>query len=203
MIVLGMTLGLAFAAPPGVVTAETLRRGLRGGFGHALSVQVGSLIGDASYALLALAGLAAFLQAPLAQALVGAFGALFMLYLAWQSFQTPSAVSVVAAGEGDYRQAFVSGMLLSLTNPWAIAFWVSLGSSFVALGLQATSDVPWVLASFMLGSLLWSFILAGLVERGRRWLSPVLFRWLSMACGALLTVFAVSVAARVFTALFG
>ncbi|MGE5140940.1 MAG: hypothetical protein ACM3JD_15855, partial [Rudaea sp.] len=29
---IGIALGVAFAAPPGVVTAETLRRGARGGF---------------------------------------------------------------------------------------------------------------------------------------------------------------------------
>src|SRR5918911_2023132 len=79
--VVGMIMGLVFAAPPGAVTAETLRRGLRGGFGHALSVQLGSLIGDASYALVALAGLAAFLQVPLAQTLLGTLGALFLFYI--------------------------------------------------------------------------------------------------------------------------
>ena len=62
VIFIGVMMGLAFAAPPGIVTAETVRRGLGGGFAHALFVQVGSLVGDASYAIIALAGLAAALQ---------------------------------------------------------------------------------------------------------------------------------------------
>ncbi len=203
LIVMGMTRGLAFAAPPGIVTAETLRRGVRGGFGHALSVQIGSLIGDASYALLAFVGLAAFVQSPAAQTLVGGFGAVLMLYLAWQSLQASTALEVAAAGRtGGYQEAFVSGMLLSLSNPWAIAFWVSLGGSFVALGLRPSSDIPLLFASFMLGALLWSFVLAGLIERSRRLLSPRLYRIVSVLCGLLLAAFGLGVAARVLSALF-
>ncbi len=203
VIAIGMIMGVAFAAPPGVVTAETLRRGLRGGFGHALSVQVGSLIGDASYALIALAGVAAFLQTPLAQVLFGSAGVLFLLYLAWQSLKTSAGwQSANDKTAGNYREAFLSGMLLSLTNPWAIAFWISLGGSFVALGLKAATDIPWVFASFMLGTLAWSFVIAGLIERGRHWLSPQLFRITSIACGLLLAAFAVSVGARIVSMLF-
>ncbi len=204
VMLIGVTMGLAFAAPPGVVTAETLRRGLQGGFRHALSVQIGSLIGDASYALIALAGVAAFLQSPLAQTVVGSLGALFLLYLAWQSLSSSGNwTGDQKRTTGNIREAFLSGMLLSLTNPWAIAFWVSLGGSFVALGLQAASDMPWVFVSFMLGALAWSFVLAGLVERGRRWLSPRLFRFASIACGLLLAAFALGVGARVVSTFWG
>ncbi len=200
VMLIGVTMGLAFAAPPGVVTAETLRRGLKGGFRHALSVQIGSLIGDASYALIALAGVAAFLQSALAQTVVGILGALFLLYFAWQSLHSAAWTSTDGNTTGNIREAFLSGMLLSLTNPWALAFWVSLGGSFVALGLQAASDMPLVFLSFMLGALAWSLVLCGLIERGRGWLSPRLFRFASIACGVLLAAFAFNVAARVVAA---
>lgn len=199
VILIGVTMGLAFAAPPGVVTTETLRRGLKGGFVHALSVQIGSLVGDASYAVIALAGLAVILQAPLAQMLVGSAGAEFLVYLAWQSFRTHAVdIAPTAASVGNYRDSFLSGMLLSLTNPWAIAFWVSLGSSFLAIGLRSSSDVPLVLASFMAGALVWSVVLSALIERGRRLLSPGIFNTISVLCGLLLAVFALAVGAHLF-----
>jgi chemosensory pili system protein ChpE len=43
-------LGLAFCAPPGAVTAETLRRGIHRGFAGALFLELGSLVGDATWA---------------------------------------------------------------------------------------------------------------------------------------------------------
>jgi chemosensory pili system protein ChpE len=202
VILIGMMMGLAFAAPPGIVTTETLRRGLRGGFAHALSVQVGSLVGDASYAFLALAGLASVLQTPLVQMVVGGVGALFLLYLAVQSLGAGSlGPTVREAPVITFRASFLSGMVLSLTNPWAIAFWISLGGSFFALGLRPATDVPLVLASFMAGALVWSFVLSALIERGRCLLSPRLFRGISVVCGLLLAAFAISVGARLISTL--
>ena len=48
--------GLIFNAAPGAVFAETVRRGIRGGFRPALAVQLGSLAGDTLWALLGLSG---------------------------------------------------------------------------------------------------------------------------------------------------
>ena len=55
---LGMAflLGFIFNAAPGAVFAETVRRGMSGGYRVALSVQFGSLVGDAVWAILALPG---------------------------------------------------------------------------------------------------------------------------------------------------
>jgi excisionase family DNA binding protein len=49
-------LGLVFNMAPGPVFAATLRHGVRGGFRPALAVQIGSLVGDALWAVLGLAG---------------------------------------------------------------------------------------------------------------------------------------------------
>ena len=42
----GAIMAISLSAPPGPVTMETVRRGLRGGFRPALFVQLGSVIGD-------------------------------------------------------------------------------------------------------------------------------------------------------------
>ncbi len=48
LFVSAVVLGIAFCAPPGVVTAESLRCGLRGGFRPVILIQAGSLVGDAT-----------------------------------------------------------------------------------------------------------------------------------------------------------
>ena len=50
-------LGLIFNAAPGAVFAETVRQGVRGGYRPALGVQLGSLVGDALWAVLGLVGI--------------------------------------------------------------------------------------------------------------------------------------------------
>jgi len=57
-----LVLGIAFCAPPGIITAEAVRRGLARGFRPALWVELGSLNGDATWAIIALAGAAFVVQ---------------------------------------------------------------------------------------------------------------------------------------------
>lgn len=211
IIISGILIGVAFAAPPGAVTAETFRRGARGGFPLALGVQLGSLVGDATYALLALAGLAALAQNPALQIALGAFGAMFLMYLAWSSFQTarlqtsPLRLSPERKGEGGGVSAFLSGMAISLANPWAIAFWLSLGGALASLGV-ANADATYIaifFASFMLGAAAWSFALAVIVGRMRGLMRPVVFRIVSIVCGIALGAFGLLAASRVVLSIIG
>ena len=80
-------LGLVFNAAPGPVFAETVRRGVRGGFRPALAVQIGSLAGDAAWALLGLAGVGLLLQLRSIRTPIGIAGAIYLLWLAWESWQ--------------------------------------------------------------------------------------------------------------------
>ncbi len=210
---IGILMGIAFAAPPGAVTAETFRRGAHGGFPVAISVQMGSLIGDAMYAVLALAGLAALAENPAMQIALGAFGAMFLLYLAWSSFVSARVpVTINLSGSlrenltgFDQRNAFVSGMLISLTNPWAIAFWLPLGSALATNGV-ANADMQAIaifFASFMLGSAIWAFALAAIVARMRGLMRPILFQVVSIVCGLALGAFGVLAASRVLPSIIG
>src|SRR5215207_10148286 len=80
-------LAIAFCAPPGVVTAETVRRGAARGFVPALFVQFGSLVGDTTWAVMALTGLAFLVQNSLARVILTLMGMALMLKLAWDAFK--------------------------------------------------------------------------------------------------------------------
>src|SRR6185295_19020537 len=80
-------LAIAFCAPPGVITAETVRRGAARGFIPALLVQLGSLVGDTTWAVIALTGLAFIVQNNTAKSLLSFIGILLMLKLAWDAIK--------------------------------------------------------------------------------------------------------------------
>jgi chemosensory pili system protein ChpE len=208
ILTVGMLMGVAFAAPPGAVTAETFRRGVRGGFALAFGVQLGSLVGDAIYALLALAGLAALAQDPTLELALGAAGAMFLMYLAWSSFQSARVPMTFSSGGEialEWKSAFLSGLAISLTNPWAIAFWLSLGGVLATLGVVSASgsEVAVFFASFMLGSALWALVLSLAIARIRRWIRPVIFRAVSIACGVALGAFGLVAASRILFLIVG
>lgn len=171
-------LGLIFNAAPGAVFAETVREGVRGGFRSALAVQVGSLVGDATWAILGLAGVGLLLQMQALQLPIGIAGTAYLLWLSWDSWSAASQEFVVegASSHTDTRRALRSGVLLSITNPQNVAYWAALGSAMGAVGVAepTLTDYSLFFAGFMASSLVWCVVCAAIVDRvfrnaGQRW----------------------------------
>lgn len=195
-------LGLLFNAVPGAVFAETLRRGLRGGFGPAFAVQVGSLVGDFTWAVLGLAGAGALFALPQVETPLALLGAALLLWLGWQSFRdgmgpVPAFDPNAPASARD-RSALAVGAAMSLSNPMNVTYWAGLGGTISALGdgAHGPSAFAVFLAGFMLSSFLWCFVCAGLVAATRRYVGPVLWKTVNFACAAGLAGFGLMVIVR-------
>src|SRR5512140_2714271 len=126
-------LAIAFCAPPGVVTAETIRRGAARGFFPALFVQFGSLVGDTTWATIALTGLAFIVQNNVAKAILSAAGIVLMLKLAWDALKDARhGKELDMTDSKSNRGDFANGAFLSLGNPLNIVFWTGLGTTVFA-----------------------------------------------------------------------
>lgn len=165
-------LGLVFNAAPGAVFAETIRQGVRGGYRAALAVQVGSLVGDALWAVLGLIGIGLLLQLDALRWPVGILGAAYLLWLAYDSWKAANQEFLIAKSDGDSdsalpKTALRAGMLLSITNPQNVAYVAALGTAMGAIGVHKPSPADFVVffAGLMLASVVWSFICAALVDR--------------------------------------
>lgn len=196
-------MGIAFAAPPGIVTAETFRRGVARGFPAALAVQLGSLIGDAAYCLLALAGVAVLVQNPIAQRALGIVSVLFLMYLAVTGviteFKTPpSPVHHVTRSPAHQRNSFLTGMFLSLTNPWAIGFWLSLGGTLASFGaMESGNSMALFFASFFGACLAYAFVMAFVIGITHKAIPPRVSKWISLACSVVIGMLGIGVAVQV------
>lgn len=186
-------LAIAFCAPPGVITAETVRRGAARGFVPALFVQFGSLVGDTTWAIIALTGLAFVVQNDLAKIVLSLLGILLMLKLAWGAIQDARRGNALdISSHESNRGDFTNGAFLSLGNPMNIVFWTGLGTTVFASmsGKPQPSDFAVFFAGFLGGAILWCFVMAGLVAWGRKFVTPTFFRWVNFACGVALGFFA-------------
>jgi len=202
LILFGIFMGIAFAAPPGIVTAETFRRGVSRGFPAALSVQLGSLIGDATYCVLALAGVAVLVQNPLTQRVLGIVSVFFLMYLAitgiLAELRTPPVPDHPASVLPQRKNAFFTGMFLSLTNPWAIGFWLSLGGTLAAYGAMESGNTMAVFfLSFFGACLVYAFAMAFLIGVTRKAIPPRLGKWISISCSAIIGILGIGVAIQV------
>ncbi|MCW2240685.1 LysE family translocator [Azospirillum canadense] len=198
-------LGLAFNAAPGSIFAESLRRGLRGGFGSALAVQVGSLVGDFTWAVLGLLGAAALFTLSHVEVPLALAGAALLAWMAWQAIADglgPMPAFDERAGSRLDRSALVSGAALSLSNPMNVTYWAALGGTITALGVDRPGWEAFTvfLAGFMASSLLWCFLCAGLIAWTRRHLGPTTWRLINLGCALGLAFFSALVVWRIASA---
>jgi len=187
-----VVLSLIFCATPGAVNTQALRVGVTGGFRRAFGVETGSIVGDMCWAVIALAGLAVIWNNMTARVILAVIGAAFLLYLAYQGFQDARRreMSEVDAPKG--HTDFVTGVIMSFANPFQIPFWIGIGSTSIAVIMSDPELMDFVIfyLGYLVGAMIWGTSYSALIGHGRRYITPKLFRALSMICALVLLYFA-------------
>lgn len=173
--VLAFGLGVVFNAAPGAVFTESLRRGMRGGSRAALAVQLGSLVGDATWAVLGLAGVGAIFLIDGVRVPLMMVGALLTLGLGLMSLRdairSPSMTGHTDVPDTDLaRSGLRVGAALSLTNPMNVVYW---GGAAAAVAGAVGEEPSWAsmgtfFAGFFVASLLWCWVWVGAIALFRR-----------------------------------
>ena len=194
-------LGLVFSATPGAVNAESLRRGIARGFRPALAVQLGSLMGDMVWAAVALSGTAFLVRdRPLALGL-GIVGACFLLRQAFAAFRGAVRGDTQQVSPSRARGDFITGSFFSLTNPFALAFWLGLGAGVAADAHASLPAAVGFCAGFFTGALIWCTAFAALVSTGRRYANSHILRAVDALTGIALSYFGIRLLWRTLSGL--
>ena len=184
----GVIFGFALAAPPGpmnaIIAEESVTRSWSAGF----SAGLGAMLADVLFFALTVAGAVAVIDRyPAVRPVLYLAGGLLMLYFAadivrdlWEGTSFTDAGQTNATG---FRKTFV----LSLTNPYQIGFWLTVGVGLLQPGtldvfthipaigaglenvLVVQTGSPLLLAGFFAGIAVWIVVYpAALVAAGRR-----------------------------------
>lgn len=189
----GILLGLAVAAPVGPIGVLCIQRSMAAGFWAGFSGGIGAALADAVYALLAAAGFAAL--AAVTDGAAGQWlrwgGAAFMAWLGWRTLTAPAAVRAAdTGGTGRPWRLFAATFALTMSNPATVLSFVAL---FAGLGLAedaSAAAVSAVVGGVFLGSLLWWAILAGGVSALRQRMNERWKTWINRVAGGVLIAFA-------------
>jgi threonine/homoserine/homoserine lactone efflux protein len=189
-----LLLGVAYAAAPGVVNTECLRRGISSGFRPAFLVQVGALLGDGVWAVIAFSGLSALSRVSSLLDVVGLAGGLYLCKLALDAFRDAvHGRQDVDATVG--TQPLRTGLIFGLANPAALAFWSGLGGGMLSIqGQPSLAVLAGFLVAFLAGAVLWSLAFSTLASAGRRYARPRIFQVVDGLCGMIIGFFGVRLA---------
>jgi chemosensory pili system protein ChpE len=179
---------LAYCATPGAINAEALRRGLTGGFGSALLVQLGAVAGRVLWAALALAGVSSVDGLESVRFGLAGLGAILLLRTAWQTLairtvDAPRVLGPRSVHGGD----FAAGFVVSLTNPLALVFWSGVG--LLGDAALTTYTALSVLTLLTAGALIWSVGAAAAIGCGQRAVGRATLRWAELLTGGTLAFF--------------
>jgi chemosensory pili system protein ChpE len=183
--------GLAYCAAPGVINAEALRRAVTRGFRAALLFQVGALVGDAFWAAVALSGVVMLRPCAALHLILGVCGAVLLVALGWGGVRDSGRGHASLAMEPGRHADLLLGALLSLANPFAVVFWLSIGGGLLPAGALAPQlpTVAALVGTFILTTLIWSVLLASVASFGRRLIRAAAFRWLNAGAGVGMALF--------------
>ncbi|WP_339104527.1 LysE family transporter [Haloterrigena salinisoli] len=140
----GVVFGLALAAPPGpmnaIIAEESVIRGRMAGFRAGL----GAMTADALFFVLTLAGAVAVIDRyPAVRPALYLGGGLLMLYFAVGAVREARAATSFTDGGRDVSTGFRKTLVLSLTNPYQIGFWLTVGVGLLRPGtLDVLAAVP-------------------------------------------------------------
>jgi chemosensory pili system protein ChpE len=136
--------------------------------------------------------------------LLSVAGVAVLVYLGAAGIRDAVARKVASAAEEkpSHSSAFRSGLVISMANPMAVAYWLSVGGALVAAGIAGSTPLQTgtFVMGFLGGTIAWAFIMALAVRWGRQLLKPVVFRWVTAGCSAALLIFGFSLAARMLGA---
>lgn len=187
----GIIIGFSIAAPVGPIGVLCIRRTLAEGRFVGLLSGLGAATADAFYGSIAGFGLTVISSLLIRQQFwLSLIGGLFLSYLGYKTFvSAPAQTAAKAEGQG-LLQAYVSTLLLTLTNPATI---LSFAAIFAGLGL-ASGEANYLSAGTLvlgvfLGSALWWLLLSGGVSLLRSQFTPSRLVWVNRASGIIIAGF--------------
>lgn len=148
------------ASSPGPSVAMLIGIATNEGRTPALIATLGIALGSVTINILTMAGIGLVLsQLSWGMSAIRIIGATYLLWLAYGAFKNaihPPAFDLIKTPKGAALKHFITGYLLQVTNPKAIAFWLAIAS----IGATSGGSIS-IIALFITGAFFISFICHG------------------------------------------
>ena len=189
-------LGFIVAIPPGSVTIIACQRSIQYGFGNSLFFSLGSSLSDIFYLTLVFFGISSFIaENDVLKIVLGFFCGIVLMYLGISSILSSFSTSreTVRVLNRSPFYTFISGILVTLTNPVTIVGWIAIAGNFTLVWAARFPQyrdytVP-TIALIMTGVICWFIPLTFFTGKLRHILSPRVQRVLLIVSNGILIVF--------------
>jgi threonine/homoserine/homoserine lactone efflux protein len=183
-----LMVGFSGTLMPGPLLTVTISQSAQRGFWQGPLLILGHAIAELALVLALTAGLSRLLKRKAVAGLIGLLGGAFLLWMgldiarsAWWGTVSLSLAS--AEKSGAQVGPVVAGALVSVSNPYWVLWWATVGASYVALALR---QGPLGLGSFYVGHILsdlsWYSLVAFVITAGRSLMSQPVYQGILLIC---------------------
>ncbi len=180
------------ALMPGPLLTAAISESSQRGFIVGPLMIAGHAILELALVIALLTGLAPFLQLPAVFVATALIGSVILFWMAWGMFR--SLPSLHLSWDADQKQRnhpVLSGILMSVVNPYWIIWWATIGLGYILYSWQfGLAGVAFFFTGHILADFVWYSIVTATVAGGRRFLTDRLYRGLIAVCATFLVVFA-------------
>ncbi|MCX8126029.1 MAG: LysE family translocator, partial [Dehalococcoidia bacterium] len=134
-------------------------------------------------------GIGQFLKRPRIFSAIAILGAIFLMYMAWENFSSSGIPGQPDNPSADKHRLPdpVSGMVLSLTNPYWTMWWLTIGTTYLALAQRlGRTGIAAFYCGHILADIGWYCVVAFLVTAGVPFLSGNIYRGMMVSLGFVL-----------------
>lgn len=181
-------LGLTGAMMPGPMMSVTARHCTVLGWLAGPVVVLGHALLEIAMVLAIALGAARFLTEPTFAGVIGLIGGIVLVFMGVGVVRAAGGVQLQGSGDAErlgadgpsgraYLSAVLAGTFTSLSNPYWVIWWGTVGASHVTLAMHTSGRAG--IAAFFTGhisaDLAWYIVLAAVMTTGGKWLPPVVF----------------------------
>lgn len=186
-------IGFSGAMMPGPLLTVAVADSAKRGFISGPLLMVGHAILEISLVAAILAGAGAYLQIPIIKVVISILGAGTLLWMGASMLKTAPGLSLVLESEdggGAVKYPVVSGIVASVSNPYWIIWWATIGLGYLVAAQKAGAIG---VAAFFIGHIAsdftWYSLVTFAVSSGRKLMNDSIYRNVIRFCAVFLLFF--------------
>lgn len=184
-----MLISLSGVMAPGPITAVSVAEGNRSPHAGAW-VAVGHGFVEFPLMIFIFLGFEYLLKSAQVKGAIGLVGGLFLLFMAYGMFRSIKSIEVSPITA--FKSPIVAGVVLSLTSPYFLIWWATVGASLIIASMEFGITGFVVLAIFhWLCDFVWYYFLSALAFKSGKFFGHTFQKIIFAVCGAFLAVMGV------------
>lgn len=185
-------LALSGALMPGPLLTVTVADSARRGFITGPLLILGHAILELSLIVAIIYGLGPFLKMHLVMGIIALLGGAILFWMGIGMIRSAAGLTLDTSQMegGTSRNPVLSGILASVSNPYWILWWATIGLGYLVAAMRhGAIGVALFFVGHISADLLWYSAIALGVSRGRKIVNDSVYQWAIRVCGSALIVF--------------